>query len=719
MESLKKRVYLCDYQYSSEMESRKATIFKISLFLLGFIAMSVQILMIREALALFNGNELVIGLCLGFWMLLTAAGAFLGSWIRLPGFRASQRRAQTAMSLILIVLILILIALPVIMPWAMVYLKSQWLITGEMAGIFDVGLILLCTLAPFCLISGILFPILAGVLSTYSGKNRIHLAYALDSAGSILGGVLFSLLLFMLMQDSHDKPHKATQKSNLENCIVRSSMEKLQSSIHKILYPGQDVVETRVTPFGKLAITRMEEQYYLYENGNPVALGSDVVRSEESVHYAMLLHPHPEKVLMISGGTGGAINEVFKYSGVQVDYIEINPWIIPLVDQYVPLPRDNRLRIINKDPRIFLIQDNNKYDAVLLNTPDPNSAETNRYYTREFFRLIKDRLNPGGLVSFSIPAAGNYMNESSRMLHSVIFKTIASEFQHVRLFPGNRDYIIASGSDLSHSLWLNMDHKGIKNLYVNPGYIDESLMNARSELIRKEMLSDIRANSDLKPFVYLQTYRQWLDHFKVDYRILPASLIILVMLAFILMKPLDLGLFIGGFTASSLEFILILWFQVLYGIIYQMTGLIFAAFMAGMVAGAIVMPQHLKVITFREFRKIQLYFIFLSLLAVPLMLWIPYNATFLFKVLVIFSLVILTGFLMGALFSMVGPLKKTSANISAGQAFSVDLAGSAIGILLVAVYMVPVLGLPFTGLILAGLNVAAILKGGRQERLTV
>jgi hypothetical protein len=172
-------------------------------------------------------------------------------------------------------------------------------------------------------------------------------------------------------------------------------------------------------------------------------------------------------------------------------------------------------------------------------------------------------------------------------------------------------------------------------------------------------------------------------------------------------------LFIGGFTASSLEFILLIWFQVLYGIIYQMTGIIFATFMAGMAAGAIYMPKYFKVITFREFRKIQICFVILSLLIVPLMLWLPYNSPSLVKVTIILSLVIITGFLMGAIFSMTGWLKKSSVIAITGQAFSADLAGSAIGILMVSVYLVPVAGLPITCLVLAGLNVAAVVKVGR------
>jgi hypothetical protein len=59
-----------------ETGSRKVTVIRINLFLLGLISISTQVIMLREALAIFHGNELIIGLFLGIWMLLTAAGAF-------------------------------------------------------------------------------------------------------------------------------------------------------------------------------------------------------------------------------------------------------------------------------------------------------------------------------------------------------------------------------------------------------------------------------------------------------------------------------------------------------------------------------------------------------------------------------------------------------------------------------------------------------------------
>ncbi|MBP6871594.1 MAG: hypothetical protein KBC43_06280, partial [Bacteroidales bacterium] len=59
------------------MESRKIFPHRLLLVLLGFTAMATQVILIREALSIFQGNELVIGMFLGIWMILTATGAYL------------------------------------------------------------------------------------------------------------------------------------------------------------------------------------------------------------------------------------------------------------------------------------------------------------------------------------------------------------------------------------------------------------------------------------------------------------------------------------------------------------------------------------------------------------------------------------------------------------------------------------------------------------------
>ncbi len=53
------------------------------IFTIGFCAIPAQVILMRELLMVFGGNELFIGLFLAVWMLLTAAGSYLAGFLRL------------------------------------------------------------------------------------------------------------------------------------------------------------------------------------------------------------------------------------------------------------------------------------------------------------------------------------------------------------------------------------------------------------------------------------------------------------------------------------------------------------------------------------------------------------------------------------------------------------------------------------------------------------
>ena len=60
-------------------------------FALGFMAIPAQIILMREFLLVFGGNELIIGLFLAYWMLLTACGSYAAKFIhindrQIPGY---------------------------------------------------------------------------------------------------------------------------------------------------------------------------------------------------------------------------------------------------------------------------------------------------------------------------------------------------------------------------------------------------------------------------------------------------------------------------------------------------------------------------------------------------------------------------------------------------------------------------------------------------------
>ncbi len=158
------------------------------LALIGFTAVTAQVVLMRELLVLAGGAEISLGLVLGSWLLWTALGSGLLGRIK----AGEPRRLVAALEA------LIALALPLTILAARAAKSALQTVPGEIPA---PGAILLCSLAiigPFCALSGWLFAAgsrLYGVQAGASIAKSSGTVYLLEAAGSAAGGVLASLFL--------------------------------------------------------------------------------------------------------------------------------------------------------------------------------------------------------------------------------------------------------------------------------------------------------------------------------------------------------------------------------------------------------------------------------------------------------------------------------------------------------------------------------------------
>src|SRR5208283_1427003 len=97
-----------------------------ALTLIGFSAVIGQIVLMRELIVVFNGNEMSLGIMLATWLFWTAAGSSLCSLFKLDGTKA--RRSCAALECLLAV------SLPLTI-WALRASKSIFqTVPGELVG---------------------------------------------------------------------------------------------------------------------------------------------------------------------------------------------------------------------------------------------------------------------------------------------------------------------------------------------------------------------------------------------------------------------------------------------------------------------------------------------------------------------------------------------------------------------------------------------------------
>lgn len=690
---------------------------KFSVIILGFTAIITQIILLREFFNIFYGNELITGIILANWMILTGLGALLGKSI-----------SKNYVNFKIISLAHIVIGILPGITALLIYFSRQLLFhNGVLINLFETFFISLFLLAPFCIVAGILFTLFSHNLSTLVKANIISKVYAYEAMGSIIGGLLFNvifififnsffslILLLMINCLTAVLHYYASGKKFIASTILTATVvvtflfifSDVEKKSLQLLFPGQNLVFHKDTPYGKIVVTKTGNQYNFYENGIFLYSDNNIIENEESIHFAMSQHPHPETVLLICGGASGVMHEIFKYKVGSLDYIDPNLELIKAAENYTGnIIRGENIRIIHEDARLFLRKNlQKKYDLVIINLPDPTSANINRYFTYDFFEELQMHLNEYAIVSISLSSVSSYMSEQSVKINSSLYSTLKLFFQNVRVVPGGKNYFIASNGNLSTNITRLIEDKKIRNEYVNYYYLEDSLIARESKRVENMISENVMINSDFKPVTYYFQLQYWLSYFKLNYWILLVVFLAVATLIVFRLNYVNFGLFITGFTASSLELILIVAFQVIYGFTYQMMGILITFFMVGLMFGSL-MANRKSLFTKKTYSLIQYTIGIFSLIIALSLTFLRSSINILFLVPLIFVLLVSSvGVLTGLQFSIASKLRTEPTNHIAASSYATDLFGSAIGSILIASFIIPFYGILKATLFIAIIN---------------
>ncbi len=692
-----------------------ARMFYILAFVLGMSCFIVQFVLIREFLNIFTGNELVIGIMLSLWMLITALGAWLGRFISKKGV------VRTIFSLIILIAVL-----PLAGNFLAVWLRAGLYDPGVMISLPGTMLISIAGLGAFCLASGMLFTLLAGKFPGKTGRESIARIYAIEALGSLLGGILFYTLLiripdpitllsymmllnlFLAMLFSGMYISRISAIITAIFCTLAGiAVFKLDPGRHILehLHPGEEIIHYSNNPHGRLLITEQGDQFNAYQGGSLLFTTGDLITREEKVHYAMALHPGPEKVLMMGGGLDASFNEALKYGFPEMSftYICAEPWARQAANEYTGLSWPYGVDIYSPGiGRDYLSSDG--YDVILLNPPPPASMGSNVYYSSRYFESIRHSLKEGGIMSLRLPGAGNYLDPESRMMFSSVLNSLQNSFEHIRIIPGEHIFYLASDQPLEGNITELIEEKGIPTEYVNAYYINDSLLEMRAQDFREELDPGVGENQAFRPIAAYVSLMHWLGKFHTDAWAVAGIALLTMLLILFRFKSIDFGLFTAGFSSAATEFLLIISFQIVYGTIYYSAGILIMVYMGGLFLGSGILGKLI-----RPGRNTYLYIqagLGASLLLIPL--GMAFASFWLF--IWIWPLMLLIAILSGILYTLATRMQNTSPEIIASGTYSADLTGSAFGAFLVAVFLFPLAGMTITIVILAGINLVAVAR---------
>jgi spermidine synthase len=611
-----------------------AFIFSLAVCCLGLSAFLTQLTLMREFVSGFSGNELVFGIVLGNWMLLTGIGSTLGK-------TASRLRSPIVAFLIAQFLIALL---PIADVFLLRWLRNVVFLTGVEVGVTETVASCFLLLAPYCLVTGYALTTACQIAATAfrrpeladSAAVEIGRVYLLDNLGNVFGGIAF-LAVFAYLLSHFGMLYVAGCLNLLAAGIVAMTVGRrlfaaaafvalvailgvaasldLDSISLRLEYAGQNVVFHGESPYGSLVATETAGQLNFIGNGVPLFSTHNTEQNEESVHYAMAQRPDAKRVLLISGGVSGTAREILKYPVEAVDYVELDPLILAAARRFLPNALSEkgseevvatesdesatsarqpppspspRLHVINSDGRLFVRHTDRRYDVVIVNVPDPSTSQLNRFYTREFFAEVRRILTPDGALSFSLGSYENYLSPELARLIGIADRTLRTEFSNVLILPGSRVFFLASDGELTADVAHRVEQAGVKTLLVNRNYLKGTLTADRLADVRRAAAAAAGSplNEDFNPILYFSHLRYWMRQFQVRFGLFEAVLVLLMLAYLVRLRPVPLVVFCGGFAASALEVVLLLAFQVLFGSLYYQVGLIVTMFMAGLVIGA-------------------------------------------------------------------------------------------------------------------------------------
>lgn len=680
-----------------EIDTRRT----VSIVAVGFTSLVTQVILLREFLSVFYGNELVIGVLLANWMILTGVGAYLGRFV-------GDRKHD-----LLPALVILLATVPYATVLGLRILRNAVFPIGVMVGIVPILWSSFALLVPYCILSGASFSLLASLKSRSGQPGSIGSLYAWESIGSVAGGVVFSLILFHFLNTFQSLAALMALDLSAALFLVRDRrtarivvlvlsvtllvpalLLDVNLSTKRRLFPDQEIVFSRDTPYGSLTVTKQAEQENFYENNILLSSANDASSAEESVHYAMAQSASAKSVLMVSGAVMGAAREVFKYNIERLDYVEVNPHMIDLARRYSLDLSERRVNVFNVDPRVFVRKTHERYDVVLLNVPEPSTIQINRYYTLEFFRELKKHLNPNAVLSLALLSSTEYQSEEARGINSTMMNTLRSVFKEVLIVPGQRTYFL--GSDVRPDIHIGklITQRGIDNTYVNRYYLDDEVLAQRSSLLQNSLMADAPINKDFTPVSCYRQVTHWLSYFRNNLWLVGGLAFLFVVFAAFQMNAVSAGILTGGFAASSIEVLLLIAFQVLYGYVYEALTFVVTIFMAGLFVGSLWRTKMTPIATAFRYATIQaviaLYCFFLP---VVLLILRDLQGSPALNQGTIFLLTFVIALLVGAEFSVAADLHREKTQRVASELYGVDLIGSALGALLVAVVLIPMLGI--------------------------
>lgn len=332
------------------------------------------------------------------------------------------------------------------------------------------------------LLLGMLFPVVIKLYAREVGRvgERVGEVYAANGLGTILGSLLtgfvlvpligFQWSLFLLAGISitiaavafrRYVEKKTRRLVGLIACGAALGFGLLWLPFDKLganfLQDGEVLLDYAETASGVIEVRERPEQLgtaglptrTLLIDGNQATYTAvaDMRKNRLLAHLPMLVHPHPEDVLVICFGSGSTFGSLALHESVRcVDCVEIAPGVIEMAPYFsafnLDVLEDPRARVIIDDGRNYLLCTDRDYDVITAEPMHPALAGVVNLYTVEYYELCSQALKPGGICTQWIPLYQVPVADMRAMAAS-----FAQVFPHIQLWVTGDDAVLLGSNE--------------------------------------------------------------------------------------------------------------------------------------------------------------------------------------------------------------------------------------------------------------------------------
>ncbi len=720
----------------------------------GFAGVVAQVLLLREMLVSFLGNEFIWSLILANWVILEAAGVFIFGKI------IDDRRNYANLFITLQMMFSLFLLFSIFLTRSFKSVLGFGF--GENIGLLLVFLSSLLLIFPVSFCHGALFSLLCKM------ADNVEKVYAWEIIGSACSGILvtflfvpyfscfeiafgvafinFALCFFFFFQVRSFL--KYVFLFSLFFLIVFSSFggtKILEDVSLEQRWGSQQVLESQSSVYGDITVTTRNKQLTVFYNGTPSILSPypDMAFIQDFVHLPLLFQVNPKRLLVLGSGAGGVIHEALKHPLQRIDYAELDPLILKVLKKHASALinkelNDPRVKISNIDGHRFLRKTNDEYDVILIGLSRPADLSSNRFFTQDFFVIAKRHLSKNGILAFTLPGSPTYIGTDLRDLNACILAGLRNVFAFIKVIPGGYNLFLASDHrgimELTpDSILHRLEQREVRTDIISLNYLKHRLDSEKQLWFLKSLKDHTKKiNRDFEPFAVFINVLIWnrkmggmlVEVLEIAKTIKPgiiAWFLILLTTGFILgwrKKPdrLRLGIvyciFTTGFFGMLTNIVLIFVFQVFYGVIYSHIGLLISSFMAGVAMGSFWINRFAN--AYKNDMRLFISLEYGVVISISILTFVLFQAdksligSFWFIIPAIF----IPGVLVGTEFALSSRIflqNNQRIGQTVGLLYSADLSGTWLAGIIGGVIFLPVLGFFYTCLLTVMLKLSSLL----------